>query len=71
MNDEKTDRFKRIAEKRTNSVLNDLRLLGNTANRNTYTYTDEQVDKIFGVIESRIGEVKAKFSRRRHDKFEL
>lgn len=69
--DVKSDRFRRIAQHRTNRILNDMRLLGNTANRNTYYYTDEQVDKIFAAIEARLSEIRGKFYRKNNDKFEL
>lgn len=67
----KVTRFKRIAEHRTNRILNDLRLLGNTANRNTYAYSDDQIDKIFDALEDKLAEVKGKFYRKSRDKFEL
>lgn len=71
LKEEKIDRFARIAQQRTNRVLNALRLLGNTANRNTYKYNDEQIDKIFSVIESKLIETRGKFRRSREEKFEL
>lgn len=67
----KIDRFKRIAEKRTNKILNSLRLLGNTANKQLYLYSDGDVDKIFATIENKIKEIKGKFSRKSEEKFRL
>ena len=67
----KSELFRRIAQARTNRLLNNLRLLGNTANRNTYYYSDEQVDKIFQTIESRVLEIKGRFKRSKESKFEL
>ena len=46
----KTERFVRIAEKRTQRVLESLRLLGQCSNKISYEYTDEQVNKIFREI---------------------
>jgi len=69
--EDKAERFRRIAQQRTNRVMNDLRLLGNTANKNTYKYSDDQVDKIFDAIEVKLTEVKGKFSRTKNDKFTL
>lgn len=60
-NETPEQRFKRLASHRTNQVLEKLRILGNCANRNVYTYTKEDVEKIFFVIEKRVKEIKAKF----------
>ena len=59
--DQKRERFKRLAAYRTNEVLKRLRVLGNCSNRSAYEYTEEDINKIFSVIERRIREVKAKF----------
>ena len=57
----KESRFKRIAEKRTNRVLASLRLLGQSANKRSYEYTDAQVNKIFREIRNSIRETENKF----------
>ena len=41
---EKKERFKRIAENRTNKIIDLIRLLGNCSNTSNYSYTDEEVD---------------------------
>ena len=61
--DAKKDRFYRVATRRINKLLNNLRLIGNTANTNLYLYKDEEIDKIFSTIENKIIEVKSKFRR--------
>ncbi len=70
-----TDRksnFKRLAEARTNEVLRRLKILGNCANRSNYDYAQAEVDKIFGEIEKKIREIKAKFTFvDREEKFKL
>jgi hypothetical protein len=58
---EKKERFKKLAELRTNEVLKRLKILGNCANRSTYDYNEEEIKKIFNAIDSKIREVKAKF----------
>lgn len=55
------ERFVRIAERRTNRVLNDIRLLGNTSNRHLYLYSPADIEKIFSAIEARLVEVRGKF----------
>ena len=72
MVNEKENRFKRVAESRTNKIIDQIRLLGNCANRSNYEYSDEDVKKIFSAIESELKETKAKFqSRSKNRKFEL
>lgn len=61
------DRFKRIAERRTNRILNSLRLLGNTGNKTLYLYTADDVQRIFSAIETKIAEIKGKFKTRKDD----
>lgn len=65
------ERFKRLAEYRTNEVLRRIKVLGNCANRSAYDYTEEEVTKIFSVIEKELKEVKGKFSFPKHTKFKL
>ena len=64
MNDaEKKARFNKLGTKRTNDVLDRLRILGNCADRRTYTYTDEEIDKIFKTIDEQVKIVRAKFKQ--------
>ncbi len=66
------ERFERVAERRINRILDYLRLLGNTSNRNLYLYGDSDVDRIFNVIEERIIQVKGKFKKSKfEEKFRL
>lgn len=67
----KRARFKRLAEYRTNEVLKRIKVLGNCHNRSTYDYTEEEVNKIFSVIEKQLKETKSKFTFPKTDKFEL
>ena len=68
----KAERFKRIAESRTNRIIEALRLLGNCSNRSNYAYTDEDIKKIFSAIEAEVRETKQKFrSRTKSQKCEL
>ncbi|MBW9151459.1 hypothetical protein KTC97_15075 [Clostridium estertheticum] len=57
----KKERFKKIAEQRTNKLIKTLRLLGNCANKSNYDYTDEEVKKIFVAIEKELKATKNKF----------
>ena len=64
----KRDRFKRVAELRTNRILNDIRLLGNTGNKTLYQYDQADVDKIFAIIDKKLTETRAKFKTAKKDK---
>lgn len=62
-NENKNERFKRIAAARTMRLLNDLRLLGNCSNTRTYSYTQEDVNKIFSALEKETRRVKSLFNK--------
>ena len=59
----KEERFKRIAGRRVQEILDKLRLLGNCANRGNYSYTDEQIRKIFNAIDEEWKKVKMEFNK--------
>lgn len=69
-NENKGDKFKRIASARTLRILNDLRLLGNCANTSTYSYSEADINKIFSVVEKELRRVKSLFADK-EVKFEL
>ncbi len=60
--DEKRERFVRIAEKRTNKILEQIRLLSNCSNKHNYSYTDEDIKIIFSAIESELKEARLKYT---------
>jgi len=72
-NENSSDRFKRLAGKRTNEIIKKLRILGNCSNRAVYSYTREDIDKIFSALDRKLKEVKAKFvfDEDGNDNFEL
>ena len=67
----KQDRFKRIAERRTKKILNDMRLLSNCSNKINYEYTDEEVNKIFSTLEHSLKLAKDKFVGNKQIEFTL
>lgn len=69
----KRDRFVRIAARRTQHVMERLRILGNCSNRTVYEYTPEDVEKIFGAIQEEIAEARRRFQdrKRKRDDFTL
>ena len=56
------ERFVRIAEARTQKIINMIDLLGNCANPYNYEYSKKDVDKMFAAIESALKTCKAKYS---------
>ena len=69
----KNEKFVRIAEARTNKIINMIRLLGNCANKTTYDYSKDDVRKIFAAIDNELKTVRAKFDSSSKDliKFKL
>lgn len=68
----KKERFKRIAENRTNKIINMIDLLGNCSNKNNYEYTEEDIKNIFNAIESSLNMSKMKFiEKQEKGKFKL
>ena len=69
---EKAERFKRVAEGRTNRIIDQIRLLGNCSNKSNYEYSEEDIKKIFSAIESELKLTKAKYNTKaQNGKFEL
>ena len=73
VNDNETpqERFKRVATARTNAIFNKLRILGNCSNRQIYSYSEEDIEKIFLAINKQLREVRAKFNSHKGEKFKL
>lgn len=56
------DRFIRIAEARTQKIINMLDLLGNCSNPYNYEYSQKDIEKMYGAIEAALRTSKARFS---------
>jgi len=65
------ERFKRIAAKRTNEILEKIRILGNCSNKSSYEYTEEEVNKIFGEIDKQLRLTKMRFLAGKRERFRL
>jgi hypothetical protein len=61
-NDQKVERFRRVAARRVNNVLNAVRLLSQCSNRRLYEYSDEEVRRMFREIERELRAAKQSFS---------
>jgi len=65
----KHERFIRVAEMRTQKVLDDLHSLSRCAAPDVYEYTDEELQRIYSAIEQELQDVKDKFAG--HHRFSL
>lgn len=63
----KVGKFVELAEKRMNRAIKDLRLIGNLSNKNNYSYTDMQANKMLVALEQELKALKARFSTKRSD----
>jgi len=70
-NEAPEERFKRIAQARTNAVLHQLRILGNLSNKQRYRYSEEDINKIFSAINKQLRETKTKFNYQKQKGFKL
>ena len=59
----KRDKFVRIAEARTNKIINMIQLLGNCSNQSLYEYSQKDVNKIFNTIQAELYEAKKRYRK--------
>ena len=71
MEETRHERFRRVASKRTNEILEKIRILGNCSNKSSYEYTEEEVNKIFFEIDKQLKLIKAKFLVGKRERFKL
>ena len=69
----KRENFKRVAENRTNKIINMISLLGNLNNTSFYEYSDEEIEAIFDAIQTELGKQHKKLTKKNTGKkrFEL
>src|SRR5262245_32123058 len=67
----KREAFVRLATRRTNSVLDRIRILSNCANTNAYDYTDDDVRKIFSAIDEELRVARSRFQGSKKREFKL
>jgi tRNA uridine 5-carbamoylmethylation protein Kti12 len=61
----KKENFKRIAENRTNKIIDLISKLHNLSNSSFYEYTDKQIDLIFNAIQNELDRQKKEFMKDR------
>lgn len=67
----KRDAFLRLAEKRTNAVIEKIRILANCSNPYAYEYHDGDIRKIFAAIEEELRGARIKFRNDKDRQFKL
>jgi len=71
ISESKEEAFRRLATKRTNAVLERIRVLGHCANPQLYEYSEQDVKKIFQAIEKELKIVKIRFQNSSKSEFRL
>lgn len=71
MSETKREAFRRLAERRTNAVLERVRVLGNLSNPYAYEYSDDDIKAIFAAIDNELKLTKLKFQSQRRREFKL
>lgn len=59
----KREKFVRLAEARTNKIIDMIQLLGNCSNQSQYDYTQKDVNKIFNAIQAEIDATKKRYNK--------
>ncbi len=58
---DKRQKFIDLAESRVTKTIKDIRLIGNLSNKSAYSYSDEDVRKIFKALQKEIDASKIRF----------
>ena len=66
-NETKAEKFIRLGEYRMNKAIDAIGRLEHLVNRSAYEYTAEQVEAMFGALENKVADVKAKFNTKKQD----
>lgn len=59
---DKKANFIRIAEARTNKIIESISLIGNLSNTSYYEYTPEQIEAMFSAIQKELDNQKERFA---------
>ena len=67
----KEKRFKRVAEKRVQRVLDSFRSLSSCSNKRMYEWNDDQLKKVFDAIDKELVKCKESFENAKPEEFIL
>lgn len=62
-NKQKNERFKRIASKRVDNIIKNIRSLSNCSNTNNYQYSEEDVNKMTRAIKDEVKVMETLFRK--------
>ena len=68
INEEKRNKFMEYAGKRVNNVLHDMQILEPMARSNSYDFTKEDVEEMFGAMQSTLDDVRTEFNKKFEEK---
>ena len=68
VNEEKRNKFMEYAGKRVNNVLHDMQILEPMARSNAYDITKEDVEEMFGAMQSTLDDVRTEFNKKFEEK---
>ena len=60
--DPKRDKFRSLAESRTNKALDAISRIGNLSNRSLYEWEDAELKKVLKALRDAVSEVEARFA---------
>ena len=63
--------FEEAAERRVNNVITSLVRLGHCSNKSRYSYSEEQVNKMFRAIRQELEKTKEKFQSKKNKEFKF
>lgn len=69
--EEKKFLFNKLAVRRVNVLLHQMKLIANLSNRANYEYTDDQYKKIFVALRSRLDKCEKEFAFKKREPFTL
>jgi len=61
MTEDRKKKFVNLAEKRVNKAIKAVNLVGNLSNRSNYSYTEQDVRKIYAALKKAVDEMKVRF----------
>lgn len=67
----KEERFKRVAEKRVQRLLDSIRSLSQCANKRMYQWNDAQMNRIWGAVDQEMKKCRERFATAEPEDFTL
>lgn len=60
--DDRKQRFRELAERRTTNAIKQIRLIGNLSNKGNYSYDEKDVRKIYAALNKELRAMKERFA---------